>query len=89
MDVSRFHVPWFSPIWYYNLTGAADFLAFSYVILPAKTVDDIPLDWDKSIVCNTFCPCLLDCAIAPTVERVGDIILFFNANGDEKLAKLN
>ena len=56
---------------------------FSYIILPAKTIDDIPLNRDRSIVRNIVRPRSLDCATAPLVERVGDRILFFNANGAE------
>ena len=101
VDISRFRFPWFSPVWYFDPTGSADFPndrmkagffldiadntgdAFSYVILPATTVNDIPLDRDRSIVRNIVRPRSLDCGVAPLAERVGDRIMFFNANGDE------
>ena len=55
---------------------------FSYVILPATTVNDFPLDRDPSNVRNIVQPRSLDCGVAPLAEQVGDRIMFFNANGD-------
>ena len=52
-------------------------------MLPAKTVDNIPLDWDRSIVRNIVRPRTLECGDAPLVERVGDRILFFNSAEEE------
>ena len=101
VDISRFRFPWFSPVWYFDPTGSADFPhdrmkpgffldvaentgdSFSYVILPAKQVDDIPLHRDTSIVRNIVRPRSLDCATAPLAERVGDRILFFDTSGNE------
>ena len=51
------------------------------------TVDNIPLDRDRSIVRNIVRPRSLDCGIDPLValaEQVGDRIMFFNAHGDER-----
>ena len=56
---------------------------FSYRISPAKTVDDIPLDRDFSIVHNIFRPHKLECGDAPLIERVGDRISFFNSAEEE------
>ena len=101
VDISKFRFPWFSPVWYYDPTGTADFPndrmkpgffldvadntgdGFSYEILPCVKVEDIPTDRVRPIVRNIVRPRELDCAIAPSAERIGDRIIFQNAAGDE------
>ena len=63
--------------------------AFLYQILPAKAVDDIPLDRDLFIVCNIVRPRTLDCGDAPLIKHVGDHILFVDAELDSDDPRLD
>ena len=98
-DISVFRFPWFSPVWYYDPTASFPqdrmspgfFLnvasntgdGFSYVILPCKDIEDIPVDTARPIVRNIVRPRILTCDVPPSTTLVEDQILFYNERGDE------